>query len=102
MKKMDLLEKIAKEAKISKIQAERALDTYYYVITDQLKKGDTVTASRFGTFHVITEKGQAKAMAKRRAKAMAKKSAKTISAKKIVFKPGKDLRPLFKESTKKN
>jgi DNA-binding protein HU-beta len=50
MTKKELIEKIAKDAKISKSAAGKALDGVIGGITNALKKGDKVTLVGFGSF----------------------------------------------------
>jgi DNA-binding protein HU-beta len=52
MNKGELIEAIAGEAKITKADAQRALDAFINVTTKTLKKGDKVTLVGFGTFSV--------------------------------------------------
>lgn len=50
MNKASLIEKIADKAKVSKKQAEDMLDGMVDIIIDELKKGNEVTITGFGTF----------------------------------------------------
>ena len=52
MNKVELIEGIAKMAKLTKVDAGCALDSMMAVITKALKGGDTVTLVGFGTFKV--------------------------------------------------
>jgi DNA-binding protein HU-beta len=52
MNKGDLIDKIAKDAKITKAQAGDALDAFLGAATSALGKGDKVTLVGFGTFSV--------------------------------------------------
>lgn len=52
MHKVDLQEKIAGEAGISKAAAGRAIDSILGNITKALKKGDSVSLVGFGTFKI--------------------------------------------------
>ena len=52
MTKADLVERIAKEAKITKKAAETALDSFTAGVRDSLKKGKRVSLVGFGTFSV--------------------------------------------------
>jgi DNA-binding protein HU-beta len=56
MNKGELIEAIAKGAKLSKKDAGAALDTTLAAVTKALKKGDKVTLIGFGTFSV-TKRG---------------------------------------------
>ena len=50
MSKAELVEKIAEQAKLTKVDAERAVNAFINVITASLKAGDDVTLVGFGTF----------------------------------------------------
>ena len=52
MNKAELIEKIAKEATLTKVQAGAALDAFTDSVIGALKKGDKVTLVGFGTFSV--------------------------------------------------
>jgi DNA-binding protein HU-beta len=52
MNKADLIEAMAKNADITKVQAGLALDAYTESVTATLKKGDKLTLVGFGTFSV--------------------------------------------------
>ncbi|MFN8276714.1 MAG: HU family DNA-binding protein [Chitinophagales bacterium] len=52
MNKGDLIEKIAKDTKLSKVQANDALDAVIDAIQGALSKGQKVTLVGFGTFSV--------------------------------------------------
>lgn len=52
MTKADLVSAIAKEAGLTKANAEKALNAFIKVVMDALKKGDKVTLVGFGTFYV--------------------------------------------------
>ena len=52
MNKTELVEVIAKEAKLSKKDAEAALKAFTGAVTKALKKGDKVQLVGFGTFEV--------------------------------------------------
>ena len=52
MNKSELIDQIAKSAKISKAAAGRTLDATTAAITIALKKGDLVTLIGFGSFYV--------------------------------------------------
>jgi DNA-binding protein HU-beta len=87
MTKAELIEKMAKEAKISKAAAGKALDSFMDGVTKALKKKDgKVTLVGFGTFQ------------KSRRKARKGRNPQTgnpikIKAKNVVkFKPGKKLK----------
>ena len=50
MNKADLIEKIAKEGKCSKVAASKMIDSLTSNVTKSLKKGERVTLVGFGTF----------------------------------------------------
>ncbi|MDR0587432.1 MAG: HU family DNA-binding protein [Burkholderiales bacterium] len=52
MRKSELVEAIATGADMSKAQAERALQVTLDAITQELKKGESVTLVGFGTFYI--------------------------------------------------
>lgn len=52
MNKAELIDKVAKDAGITKTQANDALDSFTGSVTAALKKGDRVTLVGFGTFSV--------------------------------------------------
>jgi DNA-binding protein HU-beta len=52
MTKADIVEKIAKDADISKAAAEKAFNSFMDVVKKALKKGDKVALVGFGTFAI--------------------------------------------------
>jgi DNA-binding protein HU-beta len=58
MNKGDLVEKIAKDANVSKVQATAALNSAIDGMTAALKKGGRVTLVGFGTFSVSSRKAR--------------------------------------------
>ena len=58
MNKGELIEKIAKDAKISKVQAGNALNSAIDGVVSSLKKGAKVTLVGFGTFSVGSRKAR--------------------------------------------
>jgi DNA-binding protein HU-beta len=52
MNKAELIDKISKDAGITKVQANEALDSFTTAVVATLKKGDRVTLVGFGTFSV--------------------------------------------------
>ena len=52
MNKAELIEKIAKDANMTKVQANEAIDSFTSAVVATLKKGDKVTLIGFGTFSV--------------------------------------------------
>jgi DNA-binding protein HU-beta len=90
MKKADFIEKMAKEAKIAKKAAGKALDTFLDEIKKTLKKGSKVSLIGFGTFHV----GKRKARTGRNPKTGA--AIKILARKIPKFKAGKAFKDLLK------
>ncbi len=58
MTKADLIEKIAKDAKVTKAAADKAIDSFVEGVQKALKKGDKVTLIGFGTFSVTQRKAR--------------------------------------------
>ena len=88
MSKADLVEKIAKDAGISKAAAEKSVNSFIDGIKSSLKKGQSVTLIGFGTFSV----GKRAARTGRNPKTGA---VLKIKAKKVArFKPGADLKKI--------
>jgi DNA-binding protein HU-beta len=58
MTKADLIQKIAKDADISKVAAGTAVDSVISGITKAMSKGDQVTLVGFGTFVVSKRKAR--------------------------------------------
>src|SRR4030095_755542 len=58
MNKGELIDKIAKDAKISKVQASNALNSAIDGVVSTLKKGNKVTLVGFGTFSVSSRKAR--------------------------------------------
>ncbi len=86
MSKAELVEKIAEQAKLTKVDAERALKAFINVVTVSLKEGEDVALVGFGTFSIGDR-------AERQGRNPQTGEVITISAKKVVkFKPGKALK----------
>ena len=58
MNKAELISRIAREAKISKVQAHRAIQSITSEITGALRKGQRLTLVGFGTFAVSRRKAR--------------------------------------------
>ena len=58
MNKGELIDKIAKDAKVSKVQASNALNSALDGVLSTLKKGGKVTLVGFGTFSVSARKAR--------------------------------------------
>ena len=91
MNKAQLIEKIAKDANMTKVQANEAIDSFTSAVVATLKKGDKVTLIGFGTFSVT-------ARAARNGRNPQTGTTIKIKARKVPkFKAGKD----FSESINK-
>lgn len=85
MNKSDLINKIAEDAKLTKVQAQAALNSFLDASASTLKKGDKVILVGFGTFSVA-------ARAARTGRNPQTGKEIKIAAKKVVkFKPGSEL-----------
>ena len=58
MTKAELIDAVAKDAKITKTAAAHAIDSITGTITKDLKKGGRVTLTGFGTFSVANRKAR--------------------------------------------
>ncbi len=56
MTKTELIDKVSSDAKLSKADAGKALNSVIDIISKALKKGDSVTLVGFGTFDVTKRK----------------------------------------------
>lgn len=83
MTKAELIEKVAKDSKLTKADAERAINAFIDVTKKALKKGDKVTLVGFGTFMVSKRK------ARTGLNPQTKEKIKIKAAKVPKFKPGK-------------
>jgi DNA-binding protein HU-beta len=52
MNKAELIEQIAKDASLTKVQANEVLNSFTNAVVSSLKKGENVTLVGFGTFSV--------------------------------------------------
>lgn len=85
MNKAELIDAIASEAELSKVDAKKALDAFISATTNALKKDDRVALVGFGSFSV------SKRAARKGRNPQTGKEIK-ISAKKVVkFKAGSEL-----------
>ena len=95
MNKAELIEKIGKDAAITKVQANAAIDSFTEAVVDTLKKGDKVTLVGFGTFSVT-------ARAARTGRNPQTGAALKIKARKVPkFKAGKDFVTKMAKTSKK-
>lgn len=58
MTKEELVAKIAKEAKVTKVQAHKSLNSFFDGVTNALKRGKRVSFVGFGTFSVSKRKAR--------------------------------------------
>jgi DNA-binding protein HU-beta len=58
MTKEELVDRIAKEAKVTKAQANKAIAAFFNGVTGTLKKGGKVSFVGFGTFSVAKRKAR--------------------------------------------
>jgi DNA-binding protein HU-beta len=91
MTREEMIAKMAKDARISKAAAEKALKSFTGNVTKALKKGDKLTLVGFGTFHVMKR-------AARKGRNPQTGEPITIKASKVPkFKPGKALKDAVKK-----
>ncbi|MBZ4220063.1 MAG: HU family DNA-binding protein [Chlorobium sp.] len=89
MSKAALVEKIADQAKLSKVDADRAVKAFISIVSESLKNGVDVPLTGFGTFTVVDR-------AEREGRNPLTGATITIAAKKVVkFKPGKLLKSVI-------
>jgi len=85
MNKAELIDKLANDAKITKVQAGSAVSSFIDGVTKTLKKGQRLTLVGFGTFYASKRKARV-------GRNPQTGESIQIKAKKIVrFKAGKDL-----------
>jgi DNA-binding protein HU-beta len=82
MNKAELIDAVAKDAKMSKKDAAAAVDAVIKIVTNTLKKGDKVTLVGFGTWDV-RKRAARKGVNPRTGEAIKIKATKVVS-----FKPG--------------
>jgi len=88
--KAELVSKMAKDAKISKTGAEKALNSFTTNVAATLKKGGKITLTGFGTFSV------AKRKARKGRNPQTGKDIKIPATKVAKFKAGKKLKETVK------
>ena len=59
MLKADMIEKVAKDARLTKKAAKEAVDSVFSSVETALKKGEKVVVSGFGTFIIRSRKARA-------------------------------------------
>ena len=90
MTKADLISSVAKDSKITKTAAEKALNAFAATVTKVLKKGDKVSLTGFGTFSLARRK------ARKGRNPRTGKEIRIAAAKVARFKPGNKLRSAVK------
>ena len=58
MTKGELIASVGKEAKLSRVSAEKAINAFTNAVMKALKKGDKLTLTGFGTFSVAKRKAR--------------------------------------------
>lgn len=58
MNKAQLISRVARDRRISKVQAARTIDSFLDHITRSLKKGDRASLVGFGTFTVVRRRAR--------------------------------------------
>ena len=92
MNKRDLVESIAGNAQITRVQAARALEAFVRTVQSSLVNGDRVTLVGFGTF-VVTHRKARRVREPRRGTTM------EIEARRVArFAPGLELRAALARS----
>jgi len=90
MTKADLISSVAKDSKITKTAAEKALNAFAATVTKVLKKGDKISLTGFGTFSLARRK------ARKGRNPRTGKEIRIAAAKVARFKPGNKLRSAVK------
>jgi DNA-binding protein HU-beta len=86
MNKSDLIDHIARQADITKAQAKKAVESYHDAVASELKAGNKVDITGFGSFSATVR-------AERTGRNPRTGETLTIKASKVPkFKPGKGLR----------
>lgn len=89
MTKADLVEQVAREAEMTKKDAEQLVEIIFDSITDSLNRGEKIELRGFGSFRV-RERNSRKGRNPKTGEAV------DIPAKRVAyFKPGKDLKELI-------
>ncbi|MHB1696596.1 MAG: HU family DNA-binding protein [bacterium] len=86
MTKAELIDTIAKDSKLSKVDSAKALSAFVHTVTGALKKGDVVRMVGFGTF-AVTNRAARKGRNPQTGKAIQIKASKSAK-----FKAGKTLK----------
>src|SRR5437763_13828831 len=92
MTKADLVERVAREADMTKKDAEQLVEIIFDSITDTLNKGEKIELRGFGSFRV-RERNSRKGRNPKTGDSV------SIPAKRVAyFKPGKELKELINQS----
>ena len=85
MNKAELINAIAEQAGLSKVDSKKALEAFVCAVTESLKAGERVSLVGFGSFHVTERRGRIGINP-------STKQSIEIPAKKVVkFRPGTEL-----------
>jgi DNA-binding protein HU-beta len=94
MNKIELVAKIAEGAELTKVQAEKALNSFIAATIDALKADDKITLVGFGTFSAVTR------AARTGRNPQTGKPLKIAAKTNGKFSPGKSLKDLTAKSAK--
>ena len=90
MNKAELIEKVARDVKMSKMDTEKILTSLTTIVTRALRKGDRISLTGFGTF-IVSERGPRTGRNPRTGETIA------IEASRVPhFRPGKEFKSLLK------
>lgn len=93
MNKRRLIEKISAEARLTKLEAGRALDSFVRAVRASLENGERVTLAGFGTFAVARHKA-------RRVRDPRRGTTMEIQARRVArFAPGLELKLAIENAT---
>lgn len=88
MNKTELISKVAEQAGLKKVEANKAVTTVFEILRDTLKIGEKVAITGFGTFRVVER------AAREGRNPQTGKPIKIPATKVVRFKPAKDLKYL--------
>lgn len=86
MNKVDLIEKLAKNCNLKKIESEEIVDNFLKILSDSLKNGQPIKIANFGIFEPRVRKSRLTLIPG------SDRKVKVPSSKTIVFKPAKKLK----------
>jgi DNA-binding protein HU-beta len=90
MNKTDFIAEVAKNAKITKVDAKKTVDAFIQTVEDAITKGEKVALLGFGSFSVIDK------AARKGVNPKTKKSIDIPARKVVKFKPGAGLAKVVK------